>query len=133
MEDIKPGMKAVKKVSVEQVVEAEHGRLHLENVVIAGKVYTLDIHNYSLAEGEERLSLDFNNGDYQIIIEKDGIRFVRTLYRPEHDHNDSETLQVGVDNRHVGIKKGETKWFSRSPDPSDGTDYFRVKFGAEIE
>ena len=38
-------MRAVKEVSIEQVVEAENNELHIKGIVIAGKCYNLDIQN----------------------------------------------------------------------------------------
>ena len=128
-EEQKP-MRAVKRVTVEQVVEAEAGKIHLDGIIIAGKKYTLDIHNHCSKEGEERLDLDFNDGGYTLIIEKDGIRFSRTVYRRNHDHNDEQYLVVGIDNKVMGVKKGQTLWYSRFPHKSEGRDFFRVEFGA---
>ncbi|MBS3075231.1 hypothetical protein J4429_02105 [Candidatus Pacearchaeota archaeon] len=126
-------MRAVKEVSIEQVVEAENNELHIKGIVIAGKCYNLDIQNQSLREGEERLILNFNDGDYRIIIDEKGIRFERTIYRPDHDHNDNQSLQVGVNETVMGVKKGEIQWLSRHPYHGEGRDYFRVDFGAVSE
>lgn len=123
-------LRAVKKVTVEQVVESEVGKIHLDGIKIAGKEYTLDIHNHCSKKGEERLDLDFNDGDYTLIIEKEGIRFSRTAYRRNHDHNDNQSLLVGIDDKVMGVKVGETLWYSRFPYKGEGRDFFRVEFGA---
>ena len=76
-------MRAVKEVSIEQVVEAENNELHIKGIVIAGKCYNLDIQNQSLREGEERLILNFNDGDYRIIIDE-------KRYRTDDEHYPKE-------------------------------------------
>lgn len=126
--DKKP-MRVLKKVTVEQVVESSSGRLHLDGIVIAGKEYTLDIHNQTSKEGEERLNLDFNDGEYALVIDKEGIRFSRRCYRLSHDHNDNQNLLVGIDDA-MGVKKGERFWLSRFPYKGEARDFFRVEFGA---
>ena len=131
--DKKPAMRAVKTVSIEQVVEAENGKLHIKDISIAGKKYSLDIINGGLKEGEESLVLDFNDGEYGIIIDNEGIRFERFLYRPQHDHNDVQSLQIEVDERFIGIKKGQIYWLSRGPYKKEGYDHFRIPFGAATE
>lgn len=131
--DKKPAMRAVKTVSIEQVVEAENGKLHIKDIFIAGKKYILDIINGGLKEGEESLILDFNDGEYQIIIENKGISFERFLYRPQHDHNDVQSLQIGVDEKFMGIKKGQTYWLSYGSYREGGYEHFRIPFGAATE
>ena len=126
-------MRAVKKVTVEQVVESEAGKLHLEGIKIAGKEYTLDIHNQFSKDGEERLDLSFNDGEYTLIIDKEGIRFSRMCYRPDHDHDDNQSLLVGIDDKVRGVKKGEKIWLSRFPYQGEGRDFFRIEFGAVRE
>jgi hypothetical protein len=110
--------------TIEQSFEFPNGLLNLENLSIAGKDYSL-----AIANKNGRLSLDFNEGEYQIIIDKQGITFRRTEFRPNHDHNDQESLQVGVNDAIPGVKKGEIKWLSRFPYPGEGRDFFRVEFG----
>jgi hypothetical protein len=66
-------MRAVK--NIEQVVEASNGKIHLDGINIGGKEYILDIVNN---DGE--LTLDFNECDYIISIDREGIRFSRTAY-----------------------------------------------------
>jgi hypothetical protein len=111
--------------TIEQVVEFPQGIVNLENIAIAGKSYNLEIVNKN-----DRFSLNFNNGDFQIIINEDGIRFNRTVYRPNHDHNDEEYLQVGVDDKIPGVKKGELQWLNQFPYKKEGKDFFKVEFGA---
>jgi|WetSurMetagenome_2_1015567.scaffolds.fasta_scaffold1288543_1 hypothetical protein len=123
-------MRAVKKEKVEHIVEADGGILHLDGIIIAGKEYLLDIHNYVPKKGEEVLDLNFNNGDYIIRIEKEGIKFNRIVYRHNHDHNDSQSLLVGITDEVRGVKKGEIKWHSRFPYQGEGRDFFRVDFGS---
>jgi len=110
---------------VEQVIEFPDGKVNLENLLIAGESYNLEIANKN-----GRLSLNFNNGDYQIVIDEDGVRFSRTAYRPNHDHNDEEYFQAGVDDKVLGVKKGELQWLSGFPYVGRGRDFFRVEFGA---
>lgn len=112
--------------TVEQVIEFPERTVNLENLSIAGADYSLKITNK-----DGRLFLSFNEGDYDIIIDKDGIRFKRIVYRPSHDHNDEESFQVGVDENVLGVKKGELKWLSRFPYNCEGRDFFKIDFGAK--
>jgi hypothetical protein len=123
-------MRAVKNVTVEQVVEAENGKIHLEGIKIAGKKYRLNIHNFVLPKGDERLDLDFNSGDFTITIDKEGVSFRREKYRPNHDHGDYEYLVVGIADNVMGVTKGEIRWLSEFPFKDSGRDFYRVQFDA---
>ena len=125
--------KAIRKKTVEEVVESEGGSLHIKGIIIGGKKYDLDINNGSLGDDKERLVLDFNDSNYKIIIENEGIRFERTRYRKDHDHDDLESLQTGSNDSNGFIKKGELVWISRFPYSHEGREFFRIPFGPVYE
>ena len=127
----KPKMRLEREVKVTQIIEPEEDEpLHIKRIVIAGKEYSLDILNSRrMGEGDEYLHLDFNDGDYKITIDKEGISFERHVYRPNHDHGDDESLQVGVDDSKMGVIKGEMIWRERFPYKREGYDFFHVQFG----
>jgi len=109
---------------VEEVIEFNNG-LIIENVDIGGKEYKLKVINHG-----GRLVLDFNDRDYEITIDERGIKFERLAYRPNHDHNDSESLQIGDNESVMGVKKDEIKWRARFPYAKEGYEFFYVPFGA---
>ena len=109
--------------SIEEVFEFD-GEVVLENVEIAGEKYKLKIVNMS-----GRLLFDFNDQDYKIVIGERDIGFERYVARPNHDHNDMESLQIGEGDNGVGVKKGELKWLTRFPDNRSGYRFFYVPFG----
>lgn len=118
-------MRAIKQVTIEQVLESENGNLTIEDVEIAGHKYILKISNEN-----GKLSLDFNDRDYVITICEEGVRFDRTVYRRNHDHNDFEHLVVGVDDDKIGVTKGGILWRARFPYNGEGYKFFRIEFGA---
>jgi len=124
-------MRAIRKVTVEQVVQPEENEpLHLEGITIAGKEYKLDITNSKSIEGEESLVFDFNEGDYRIIVDREGVRFERYVARPNHDHGDMESLQIKIDDSRPGPEKGTILWRSRFPHRSEEYEHYEVPFDA---
>jgi hypothetical protein len=117
------GLRAVRQVTVEQVVEAENGCLHLEGVNIGGTEYRVAITNQN-----GRLVLDFNEKDFVMVIDENGIRFERTAYRPNHDHNDYEKLQVRTEEG-AGPAVGTVQWLDRGPYQREGWCYYTIPFG----
>lgn len=128
-------MRLERVVKVTHIVEPEEDEpLHIKGIVIAGKEYNLDVFNgRRVGEGDESLHLDFNDGDYKITIDKNGISFRRHVYRPDHDHDDNESLQVGVDDSKIGVIKGRMIWRKRFPYQNDGHDFFYIPFGSRKE
>lgn len=114
----------IKRV-IEEIVSFENNELILENVNINNVNHSLKISNRN-----GRLVFDFNDKDYEIVIDSEGIRFQRIAYRHNHDHNDSESLQIGVDEKVMGVKKDELVWRARFPYKGEGYDYFKVPFGS---
>lgn len=85
------------------------GEFTLHDLVIAGERWQLRVvnqpHPASPRPGEETLCLCFVRPrradpgpdpgcEYHITIGPQGVRFWRILYRPRHDHNDSEELHA---------------------------------------
>ena len=89
----------------------------LEGVEIEGVKYSLKISNFN-----GRLSLDFNDGDYRIIVDEEGVGFSRCRYRPNHDHNDLESLQI--------TDKEKLIWMDRFPYSGEGRIHFNIPFGS---
>lgn len=132
---------------VEEVTDFPERRLLLEGIVINGEHYDLGIIN----EGN-RLSLEFYMGgtgksvnlanrsssDFSIQILEDYIgdpsqtvvTFNRHMYRPYHDHDDDESLQVGLDDSVMGVTKGALVWRKDFPHRGRGYGFFSVPFGA---
>jgi len=121
-------MKAKRTISVEKIIEGEE--LDIEDIKIVGNKYIVKITNHRRCEkGEESLVLDFNSRDYTIIIDNKGVRFERGCYRPNHDHNDVQSLQIGVNEKIPGVEKGELIWRSRFPYKGEGYEHFYIPFG----
>ncbi len=126
-------MECVQKQTIEKRIEGQE--LNLKCLDIDNKKYHLKISNNT-----GRISLEFcedkqeDYGDnftseYEIVIEKNGIRFKRFVYRPNHDHHDVESLQVIVDEEKSFGKKGELVWRKDFPHKDSGYDFFYVPFG----
>lgn len=116
-------MKSVR--DVKEIID--HGeKINLENVVIGEKEHSLGITN---SNGCFVLSF---NGEYEIKIHNGLITFQRRLYRPCHDHDDIQSLQIATDSE-PGRKEGEISWRSRGPYSGEGYDYFKVEFGPKTE
>lgn len=115
------------KIDLEQVIQEES--LEIKDLNINGKKYSLEIIN-----SDKVLTLDFNDGEYMIRIDENGIRFSRLKYRPGHDHNDEEDLQEVTNPKKFCMweaKKGELFWSKQFPynPKEDGHDFFYVPFG----
>jgi len=119
-------MKVIRKREIEETIEGEE--IHLEGIVIAGKAYSLDIQNSRRAEGHEAVSFSFNGGEYEMTIRGEQIYFSRHVSRPNHDHDDSEDLQIRTDEI-SDHEKGKLFWRSRYPYPGEGYEHFKVPFG----
>jgi hypothetical protein len=115
-------MKTVQSKTIEEKVDEV---LHVKDVEINGKTYSLDIRNK-----DGRLTLDFNGGDYEVTIDDGGIKFYRNVFRPNHDHDDKESLQKVVNSKNAFAKRGEMSWRSRFPYRGEGYDFFSVPFGS---
>lgn len=76
------------------------------------------------------VSDDKDGFEYRMMISKQGIRFERIAYRPNHDHNDLESLCIKTSDKIPGPKKGTIQWTSGSPYAGRGWDYFYVDFGS---
>ncbi|MDO8517612.1 MAG: hypothetical protein Q7S33_05820 [Nanoarchaeota archaeon] len=122
------------KRTIEEKVEFGDS-ITLEKVKVNEKDYFLQINN---AHGnlvfnfyEKRPSED-ESPDYSIIIDEKGIRFHRHVYRPHHDHDDGEDLQVVTDSKEVnGIPNGTLIWHDRFPYDGEGRDFLKIEFGSE--
>lgn len=115
------------KSRIEKIVE--HGKdIKLEDAKIGEKEFLLKIVN------SESLNMEFRNSEdkfeYSILIEEKGISFQRYLHRPNHDEDEREILQVVVDEKVLGHKKGELVWRSEFPHKKEGYDFFYVPFGS---
>lgn len=129
-------MECVQKQTIEKIIEGQE--LNLRCLDINNKKYYLKISNNV---GE--ISLKFyedkqenygdvsasNVGDYEIRIDEKGIGFERIVYRPNHDHNDVERLQIIVDKEKSFGKKGELVWGKDFPHEDSGYDFFYIPFG----
>ena len=121
-------MKAVQKITSEIIIEGN--AIEIQGVKIGGKERQLTITNWA---NISRLDFDFDDGDFIIQIAPEGITFQRHRYRPGHDHDDHETLQVGVDDSVPGVVKGMLQWLERHPYRGEGREHFTVPFGAAVE
>lgn len=113
--------------TVEETVELPEG-LNLEGVDINGEVYNLSIEN----SRDGVLALKFSKGnhvEYTIQIGEEGITFNRHVYRPNHDHDDTESLQRFIGRDNDLQEEGKISWMARFPSPREGYDFFRVPFG----
>ena len=112
---------------IEEKISLPKG-VNLEGLTIQDELYDLVVKN----EGE-RLELQFYkkgegrlNGaspEFAIRIHEDGMFFERYLYRPRHDHDDSETLQTKVE-------ENDLVW-SREPTYGERRNkLFKIPFGS---
>lgn len=100
-------------------------KINLENITIGEQNFSLGIRN---DKGQLILSFEKDQTDeYIITIGNEGIGFKRHVYRPSHDHDDGESLQIATEK---DTKKGELVWNTRFPCKEDGYDFFYVPFGA---
>lgn len=114
---------------VKKVTETFKESVVLHGIDIAGKNYDLTVTNKG---GRLYFSFTDNNNhraaseEFGIqITEEKKVKFSRHQYRPYHDHDDNQTLQVD--------KKGELLWLTRFPYSSDGDgwEFFTVDFGPD--
>lgn len=114
-------MKTVRQV---QEVVDHGGQVILNGVEVGEQTYNVQVSN-----GGGRLSLAFlNKGggeDYVIRIFDGKVSFHRTLWRPDHDHDDHQTLQV--------MEDGKLQWYSRFPYDGEGRKFFEIPFGSVSE
>lgn len=136
-------MECVQSQTIEKKIAGEE--LRLENLVVAGKKYSLNITNRD--DGRFGLFLEFNKDkhpdyfsvpEYKMVITEEGIRFERYVSGPSPDYCDPrrdveiQSLQVIVDPEKAldpDAKKGELVWRARSPYKGEGYEYFYVPFG----
>ena len=113
------------KRTIEEIIELA-GSVNLESVNIDGKTYELSIEN----SGNEQLSLKFSRNkhvEYTMQIGEKGIIFDRHVYRPNHDYDDTESLQIT--NGEGGTTQGKILWNKHFPHKGRGYDFFEVPFG----
>ncbi len=104
--------------------------LTIKDINIGDKQYELSIAQYSKDNKINGLILDFSNGEFLIMITPDNeISFHRTLHRINHDHNDSESLQVYEES--LKNIQPQPFWESRFPYKGEGRKFFIVRFGSE--
>jgi len=122
--------------TIEEIIE--HGdSINPEGLKINGENFNLSIRNIA-QKYKGRLDLDFNNPknsncEYSIVVDKEGVRFERYVYKPNHDHGDVESLQIVVDPEKVSgnFKKGDLRGSSRFPHRNEGYNHFYIPFGSE--
>ena len=129
MENVNPKkrLKCIRKRTVEDVIEVEDDEfqvLHIENLNINDEEYKLDI-----CSREGVVVLNFNDGGYHMNINDGRITFNRTLYRPNHDHDDKETLYISVDEKKSGKEPGTLEW--RKGNYNEGWKPLKVEFGSK--
>ncbi len=121
-------MRCIQEKTIEEIIEGKE--LNFDGIKIDKEKYTMHIKSetdyfvISFCKGE-----DFNNSEFEIRIDKKGIRFERYASRPNHDHDDSQSLQTVVGDL-TGRKKGELEWRARWPYPGEGYDLFYIPFGS---
>lgn len=125
MSEENKNLRVVRKRTVEEVIEVESSLepIRLENVRIGNENYSLEIMSH-----DGRLSISFNENDYILHFDEKGISFTRVNYRKNHDHNDSQSLQIKTDES-IGPKKGSEEWRSRFPYKGEGWDFKYIEFG----
>lgn len=111
--------------TVREVTERiDHGRsVKIEAVIIAGVQHTLTISNFHGC-----VALDFSHpgkdNEFVMTIRDGKVFFSRTVYRPDHDHDNMATLQ---------IMQNDTKaligWYSRFPYAGENREFLGVEFG----
>ena len=98
-------MRCIKEKTIEEIIKGEE--LRIEGLNINDEEYSLNVVN----KRKDQISLEFNKAkhpnefsvpEYTIIINEKGIRFERFVSRPNHDHNDVQTLIIRAYDR---IKK----------------------------
>jgi len=113
----------------------------LENIIQLGDNFELDgvkigntEYKIVITNRRRELYLEFlnpnkkNTKEFYIRISSDNkISFQRHVYRPKHDHDDSQSLQIN--------EKNEFIWSKYPPSTlmSEKMDYFKVDFGPIID
>lgn len=121
-------MRCIQEKTIEEIIEGKE--LFFDGVNIDKKKYTMLIKSET-----DRLIISFckgnsfNNSDFEICIDQKGIRFERYVCRPNHDHDDSQSLQTVVDDSRCR-KKGEIEWRERFPLKDEGYEFFYIPFGS---
>jgi hypothetical protein len=118
-------------VKLTHVQETDLGsKVCIDGVRVSDEEYTLEIFQRGVNRKAGLLLAFVRNGgtEFEIIIDIDKkIRFERHVYRPHHDHDDRETLQVAS-----GESAGT--WIERFPYKGEGREFLCVDFGAvEVE
>lgn len=127
-------MRCVQEKTIEEIIEGKE--LLFDKIKIDKEKYTMRIKSeteclvISFCKGES-----FNVSDFEMHIDKKGIRFERYVSRPKHDHDDSQSLQTVVDDdsvadRIAGRKKGDLEWRGRCPYQGEGYELFYIPFGS---
>lgn len=111
---------------VEQTTELGEQAV-LRGVQVGEHTYDLFVTN---SERTGRLSFRFSKPDLQtnefsISIGDGKLTFHRTRWRPNHDHDDTESLQI--------TKDGKLQWWSRFPYSGEGREFFDIPFGSIVE
>ena len=128
-------MRLEREVKATEVVQPEENEaLHIKGIVIAGKEYDLDVLNTRrMEEGDERLILDFNEGDYKILISKEGISFERHNYSGIHGENESLQEKVDEPVPEYGPRKSATLWTKEYHWRKEGWELVYIPFGSRKE
>ena len=121
-------MRCIQEKTIEEIIEGKE--LNFDGIKIDKEEYAMRIKSetdrlvISFCKGER-----FNEVGFEMYIDKKGIRFERDVSRPNHDHDDTETLQTVVGDL-TCRKKGELEWRSRWPYQGEGYDLFYIPFGS---
>ena len=75
------------------------------------------------------LTLDLNDGETTMVInDKKRAYFSRTLYRPNHDHDDTQYYQKVVDSEKAGKPNNTLEWRTGFPYQGEGWEILYVDF-----
>lgn len=114
------------KIGLVQTVEREASEFTLKGIKIGDEEY-----NLCISQLYTTLELNFCNkeGDFKYKIRINGrdITFERYVTRPNHDHDDIETLAIKTDDN-PGPEKGTIRWLENPH--SLGWEPYCVEFGA---
>jgi len=120
-------MKAIKKRTIQDVIKGE--KIHLEDILIGDKKFTLDAINDGFNSNHGVLILSFNYGEYTMRIEEGGVSFERDAYRPNH-HPDSQILQIRSEDNKPESEEEKILWSSDYPYKGFGYEHYKIPFGS---
>lgn len=96
----------------------------IQDIVVGDRKTDVEIGNFLFAETNGHFNLHFSCG-FDIQMDERGIRFRRTVERPDHDHDDEEDLMIHQ-------KNGSLLW-SRDWLHEKDHDIFYLPFGPRKE